>query len=89
MEVRANILNNPKGLTWDVTANLSSVANKIVKLPYNGNENNRVGGYEVATGRKKPMELLKQNGLPAVRKVVNWENWLLTNKIIYSKIGMT
>lgn len=53
MEVRANILNNPKGLTWDVTANLSSVANKIVKLPYNGNENNRVGGYEVATGRKK------------------------------------
>ena len=53
MEVRANILNNPKGLTWDVTANLSSVANKIVKLPYNGNPNNRVGGYEVATGRKK------------------------------------
>ena len=52
MEARANILNNPKGLTWDVTANLSSVANKIVKLPYNGNENNRVGGYEVATGRK-------------------------------------
>lgn len=52
MEVRANILNNPKGLTWDVTANLSSVANKIVKLPYNGNENNRVGGYEVATGQR-------------------------------------
>lgn len=50
MEVRANILNNPKGLTWDVTANLSSVANKITKLPSNGNANNRVGGYEVAAG---------------------------------------
>lgn len=50
MEVRANIFNNPKGFTWDVTANLSTVANKIVKLPYNGNENNRVGGYEVAAG---------------------------------------
>lgn len=50
MEVRANIFNNPKGFTWDVTANLSSVANKIVKLPYNGNVNNRVGGYEVAAG---------------------------------------
>lgn len=50
MEVRANLLNNPKGLTWDVTANLSSVANKIVKLPNNGNINNRVGGYEVAAG---------------------------------------
>ncbi|WP_455593026.1 SusC/RagA family TonB-linked outer membrane protein [Bacteroides sp.] len=50
MEVRANLLNNPKGLTWDVTANLSSVANKIVKLPNNGNVNNRVGGYEVAAG---------------------------------------
>lgn len=54
MEVRANIFNNPKGFTWDVTANLSSVANKIVKLPYNGNENNRVGGYEVAAGPMRP-----------------------------------
>lgn len=50
LEVRANILNNVRGFSWDVTANVSSVANKIVKLPYNGVENNRVGGYEVATG---------------------------------------
>lgn len=51
MEVRANILNNKDGFTWDVTANLSSVANKIVKLPKNTNINNRVDGYEVAAGK--------------------------------------
>lgn len=47
MEVKANILNNPKGLAWDVSANVSSVANKIISLPYNGVDKNRVGGYEV------------------------------------------
>lgn len=50
LEVKAVILDNPKGLSWDVSANISSVANKIVSLPYNGVENNRVGGVEVATG---------------------------------------
>lgn len=47
MEVKANILNNVGGFSWDVSANLSTVANKIVKLPNNGNENNRQGGYKV------------------------------------------
>ena len=47
MEVKANILNNVGGFSWDVTANLSTVANKIIKLPANGNENNRQGGYQV------------------------------------------
>lgn len=51
LEVRGNILNNVKGFSWEVTANISSVANKIVKLPSNNVENNRVGGYEVATGK--------------------------------------
>lgn len=50
LEVRANILNNVNGFSWDLTANISSVANKIVKLPGNGIANNRVGGYQVATG---------------------------------------
>lgn len=51
IEARANIINQPNnGLKWDVTANLSTVSNKILKLPYNGVENNRVGGYEVADG---------------------------------------
>lgn len=48
-EVRANIINKG-GFTWDVTANVTTVSNKILKLPANGNPNNRVGGYEVAAG---------------------------------------
>lgn len=48
-EVRANIINKG-GFTWDVTANISTVANKILKLPTNTNERNRQGGYEVADG---------------------------------------
>ena len=48
-EVRANIINKG-GFTWDVTANLTSVSNKILKLPTNSNERNRVGGYQVAAG---------------------------------------
>lgn len=48
-EVRANIINKG-GFTWDVTANISTVSNKILKLPANSNERNRVGGYEVAAG---------------------------------------
>lgn len=52
MEVKANILNNVNGFSWDVSANLSTVANKIVKLPANGNENNRQGGYQVYDPQK-------------------------------------
>ena len=33
-EVRANIINKG-GFTWDMNANISSVANKIISLPYN------------------------------------------------------
>ena len=49
-EVRANIINKG-GFTWDMNANISSVANKIISLPYNGVDKNRVGGYEVAAGK--------------------------------------
>ncbi|MDO4181175.1 MAG: TonB-dependent receptor [Bacteroidales bacterium] len=48
-EVRANIINKG-GFTWDMTANVTTVANKILKLPTNQNERNRTGGYEVAAG---------------------------------------
>lgn len=44
MEVKANILTDVKGWSWEVTANVSTVANKIVKLPANGNDKNRQGG---------------------------------------------
>ena len=49
-EIRANILKK-KDFNWDVTANITSVANKILKLPFNNVANNRVGGYEVAAGQ--------------------------------------
>lgn len=47
VELKYNILSNLKGFSWDFSANASFVKNKIVKLPYNGNENNRQGGIQV------------------------------------------
>ncbi|MCD7938412.1 MAG: TonB-dependent receptor [Tannerellaceae bacterium] len=47
MEIKANILNLKNGFTWDMSANMTTVANKIISLPYNGNENNRQGGVQV------------------------------------------
>lgn len=46
LEVRGNIINKG-GFTWDATANISTVSNKVLKLPTNGNLNNRQGGYQV------------------------------------------
>ncbi len=47
MEVKGHILENVKGWSWELTANLSTVANKVVKLPANGNDKNRQGGQLV------------------------------------------
>ncbi|MGN6163426.1 MAG: SusC/RagA family TonB-linked outer membrane protein [Flavisolibacter sp.] len=52
--VNANILNQPNGLRLDVGANASFVKNKILQLPFNGNEKNRQGGmqiYDPASGK--------------------------------------
>ncbi len=46
-EINANILQNANGLNWDFGFNASYVKNKILKLPDNGNENNRQGGIQV------------------------------------------
>jgi TonB-linked SusC/RagA family outer membrane protein len=45
--VNANILRLPNSFTWDVNANVSFNRNKILKLPFNGNANNRQGGIQV------------------------------------------
>ncbi len=45
--LNASILRKPSGLNWDVSGNVSYVRNKILKLPFNGNENNRQGGFQV------------------------------------------
>ncbi len=47
IEAKFNILNNPKGFSWDFSANAAFVSNKILKLPNNGLENNRQGGHEI------------------------------------------
>jgi len=47
LTINANILNEPKGLKWDVGVNASFVKNKILKLPYNGQSSNRQGGLQV------------------------------------------
>ncbi len=54
MAVNANVFNKPNGLKIDIGANASFVKNKILKLPTNGNENNRQGGLQIfdpATGK--------------------------------------
>ncbi len=46
-DINFNVLQTGYGLTWDIGFNASFVKNKILKLPYNGNEKNRQGGLEV------------------------------------------
>jgi TonB-linked SusC/RagA family outer membrane protein len=45
--VNASILNKPNGLKWDADANIAFVKNKILQLPFNGNEFNRQGGMQI------------------------------------------
>jgi TonB-linked SusC/RagA family outer membrane protein len=53
LTINANILNEPNGLKWDVGVNASFVKNKILKLPYNGQPNNRQGGMQVYDPKSK------------------------------------
>lgn len=46
-EIFANVFTLPSGLKWDVSFNASFNANKILKLPENGNDRNRQGGLQV------------------------------------------
>lgn len=45
--LKANLINQPNGLRVDMGINASTVKNKVLKLPYNGNDNNRIGGLQV------------------------------------------
>lgn len=45
--LNSTLLNQPNGLRIDFGANASFVKNKILKLPYNGNERNRQGGLQI------------------------------------------
>lgn len=49
-----NIFSNKDGWSWSVGGNISFEKNKILKLPFNGNENNRQGGIQIYDpGQKK------------------------------------
>lgn len=43
-----------KDFTWDLRGNITFNKNKIVKLPHNGLDRNRQGGYEIYTGKQNP-----------------------------------
>ncbi|WP_313259509.1 TonB-dependent receptor [Sphingobacterium sp.] len=46
MEINSNIISNEK-FQWQIAINAGYVKNKILKLPNNGIENNRIGGFYV------------------------------------------
>jgi TonB-linked SusC/RagA family outer membrane protein len=46
-EISANVLPEKSKLQWTVAFNASKVSNKILSLPENGTENNRIGGFYV------------------------------------------
>ena len=56
LTLNANILRLPNGFTWDVSANVSFDKNKVLKLPYNGNVNNRQGGLQVWNPKTNQLE---------------------------------
>ena len=45
--LNAQVLRNPDGFNLNVGANAALVKNKILELPFNGNDNNRQGGLQV------------------------------------------
>ena len=47
LDINANVVSTQSGFQWDVNFNAAHNENKILKLPENGNENNRIGGFEV------------------------------------------
>lgn len=51
-DARYQIFANQNGFSWDFSVNFATVANKILKLPENGNPNNRQGGIQVYDPKK-------------------------------------
>lgn len=48
VEIEANIkVIDSENVKWNVGANFTRIRNYVRSLPYNGNENNRIGGHEV------------------------------------------
>jgi len=47
LSLNAQVLRNPEGVNLNVGVNAAYVKNKILELPFNGNDNNRQGGLQV------------------------------------------
>lgn len=53
--LQARIIDNPDAFSFSMGANASFVKNKILKLPFNGNANNRQGGLQVWDAASKQL----------------------------------
>ncbi|MCE7070872.1 TonB-dependent receptor [Dyadobacter sp. CY327] len=65
VELSARITNSESAFSWDVSMNAAKVKNKILSLPYNGTENNRIGGiyvWDAARGDYAWMGGLQEGG---------------------------
>jgi TonB-linked SusC/RagA family outer membrane protein len=47
LTINANVLRTSSGFSLDLGGNISFNKNKILELPFNGNENNRQGGFQI------------------------------------------
>lgn len=52
IEIGAKILPRLSNLQWDISFNASKTKNKVLKLPPNGSENNRIGGVNIWDPKK-------------------------------------
>lgn len=52
LELNTRVMPVNSSFQWDLGFNVSKVSNKILKLPYNGVENNRIGGVQVWDEKK-------------------------------------
>ncbi len=55
ISANANIINQPNGFSWSVSANASYNKNTILQLPPNGQPNNRQGGFQIYDPKTKQL----------------------------------
>ena len=81
IDVNANLLNS-KDFTWTLSGNISYNKNTVLKLPYNGVENNRQGGTQIYTGNGN--EKYYVGGLQEGQTPYNVMVGFLTDKMVRS-----
>ncbi len=96
-DLNARIISRPNGLNWSVGFNTAFVKNRILKLPYNGNERNRVGGFEVydpvagknvwVGGHQEGNQLGDLFGYKQIRILKDWEDVEKSAANVYDAIA--